>query len=351
MDVSVEPEHIDEGTVETASGRRISYRRIAKWAVVVAVVIGGGVLGARYWRHSQLYVSTADAYVNADVVQVATQVSGPVSRLAVRDQQHVRAGELLFEIDPRPFQLALQSAEAQQEITRQSVSERVAAVAAARAQLAQRQAELQNAESNDRRTRNLIQNGFLSAQSAEATHTQAQIAAAAVKAAQASLAQALSALGKGATGEADLRAAEARVGQARLDLERARVTAPTSGTVASLTLRPGSTVSAQAPVFSIISDRDFWVDANFKETQLRRVRPGQRARVVTDVYPDHVFSGEVQSLSGGSGTAFSLLPPQNATGNWVKVTQRVPVRVRILDPDPAHPLRIGTTANVEVKAR
>ena len=134
-------------------------------------------------------------------------------------------------------------------------------------------------------------------------------------------------------------------------IENTGACAPTSGTIASLSLRPGSTVSAQAPVFSIISDRDYWVDANFKETQLRRVRPGQRVRVVTDVYPDHVFSGEVQSLSGGSGAAFSLLPPENATGNWVKVTQRVPVRVRILDPDPAHPLRIGTTASVEVKAR
>jgi membrane fusion protein (multidrug efflux system) len=105
------------------------------------------------------------------------------------------------------------------------------------------------------------------------------------------------------------------------------------------------------PVFSIISDRDYWVDANFKETQLQRVRVGQSARVVTDMYRDHVFTGVVQSLSGGSGAVFSLLPPQNATGNWVKVTQRVPVRVRILDPDPAHPLRVGTTANVEVRAR
>jgi membrane fusion protein (multidrug efflux system) len=110
-------------------------------------------------------------------------------------------------------------------------------------------------------------------------------------------------------------------------------------------------VAAQAPLFSIVSDEEYWIDANFKETQLSRVRAGERAKVVTDLYPDHPFTGEVESLSGGSGAAFSLLPPENATGNWVKVTQRVPVRVRILDPDPARPLRIGTTATVEVRSR
>ena len=330
---------------------RVSLRKLFKWALLALVLVAGVIIAVRYWRHSQLYVATDNAYVNADIVQVAALVSGPVTRLSVRDQQQVAAGALLFEIDPRPFQLALEGAQAQLEVTRQSVAQRSAAVDAARASLAQRRAELQNAESNERRTQNLIKQGFLSAQSAEDTHTQARTAAAAVKAADANLTEALSALGESGDGSADLRAAAAHVGQAKLDLEHARVFAPTSGTVANLSLRPGSPVNAQVPVFSIISDHDYWVDANFKETQLQRVREGQSARVVTDMYRDHVFTGIVQSLSGGSGAAFSLLPPQNATGNWVKVTQRVPVRVRILDPDPAHPLRVGTTANVEVRAR
>ena len=139
-----------------------------------------------------------------------------------------------------------------------------------------------------------------------------------------------------------LGAAESRIRQAALDLEHTRVTAPARGTVVHLALRVGSAVSMRAPVFSIASDEVYWVDANFKETQLDRVRTGQRASVVSNMYPDHPFTGEIQSLSGGSDAAFSLLPA---------VTQRVPVRVRILDPDPARPLRVGTTATVEVHAR
>ena len=106
----------------------------------------------------------------------------------------------------------------------------------------------------------------------------------------------------------------------------------------------------EVPLFTIIGDGEYWVDANFKETELERVQPGQQARVVVDMYRDHEFKGEVESLSAGSGQAFSLLPAQNASGNWVKVTQRVPVRVRIVDPDPNYPLRVGTTASVHVEA-
>lgn len=326
-------------------------RRLVRWGIFAVVLIAGAVVAWRYWQHGQVYVSTDNAYVNADIVRIAAQVSGPVVSVNVVDQQHVRAGDLLFEIDRRPFELALREAQAQLDLARQTVEEQAAGVAAARALLVQRQAELRNAQSNDKRTRDLIAKGYLSEQSAEATHTLAETAAAAVRAAEANLAQAISALGRSGEGNAAVKAAAARVDQAELDLQHTRVTAPTDGVVASLTLRPGSTVQAEAPLFSVIGARDYWVDANFKETQLGRLRPGQHATVIVDMYKGRPFEGEVQSLSGGSGTAFSLLPAQNATGNWVKVTQRVPVRVRIVDPDPEYPLRIGTTASVEVEVR
>jgi membrane fusion protein (multidrug efflux system) len=323
-------------------------RRIVKLALLAALLVAAGVVAYRYWRHAQLFVSTDDAYVNADVVQVAAQVSGPVVRLEIRDQQHVDAGDPLFEIDPRPFRLAVDAARADLALAKQSVAEQSAAVAAARAAVAEREAERANAQANDRRVSNLVKQGYLSEQDAEAAHTQAVTAAAAVRAAQANLEQALRALGEVGEHNASIQAAQAKLGQAKLDLERTRVTAPTSGTIANLTLRPGGTVQAQAPLFAIVSDRNFWVDANFKETHTARIHPGQEATVTVDMYPDHPFRGEVVSLSGGSGTAFSLLPPQNATGNWVKVTQRVPVRVHIANPDPKHPLRIGTSAHVEI---
>jgi membrane fusion protein (multidrug efflux system) len=329
----------------------VAWRRIVKWGLIAALVIIATVVSLHYWHLSQAFESTNDAYVNADTTQIAAQVAGPVLHVYVRDQQHVRAGNLLFDVDPEPFRVALDAAEANLRLARQSVGEQEAAVTAARALLAQRIAELRNAQSNERRTRNLIKQGFLSEQSAEATQTAAATAAAAVQAARASLAQAISALGESGQQNAAIRAAEARVRQAELDLTHTRVLAPTSGTIANLKLRPGSPVQPLVPVFSIVSDQGYWVDANFKETQLSRLRPGQSARIRVDMYPRHPFNGHVVSLSGGSGTAFSLLPPENATGNWVKVTQRVPVRVQITDPDPAHPLRIGTTATVRVAVR
>ncbi|TFV86241.1 HlyD family efflux transporter periplasmic adaptor subunit, partial [Oxalobacteraceae bacterium OM1] len=160
--------------------------------------------------------------------------------------------------------------------------------------------------------------------------------------------QARSALGASGDQNANVQAARAAVAQAELDLQRTHVTAPPQGMVANLSLRPGNTVQPGTPLFAVIASQEYWADANFKETELEDIRPGQQATLQVDMYPDHVFHGVVESVSGGAGTAFSLLPPQNATGNWVKVTQRVPVRVRITDPDPQYPLRIGTTATVEI---
>ncbi|HEV7606453.1 MAG TPA: HlyD family secretion protein [Steroidobacteraceae bacterium] len=329
---------------------RPSATKLIKWgiaAVILVVVIGFGV---HYWRLSQLYVSTDNAYVNADRIEMAAQVSGPVTTVWVRDQQAVKAGDVLFEIDPQPYRLAFDAAEAQLELAYQTTSQDRAAVAAARALVAQRSAELHNAQSTEKRALELTEQRLISKQSAETSTTEAQTAAAAVQAAQANLEQAQGALGQAGAQNAAVRAAAAKLAQANLDLKHTRVVAPANGLVANFELRPGSMVQSGVPIFTVIGDAEFWVDANFKETELRRIQPGQKATIEVDMYRDHEFRGEVQSLSGGAGQAFSLLPAQNATGNWVKVTQRVPVRVRVLNPDTRHPLRIGTTATVHIEA-
>jgi membrane fusion protein (multidrug efflux system) len=255
----------------------------------------------------------------------------------------------LFDIDERPYRLALDKAQAQLQLAVQSVSQQNAAVAAAQAQVVQRQAELNNAQQNYDRFHRLAVQGFYSEQGGEAARTQAATAAAALKTAQANLEQARSALGQAGNENANIQAAAAAVEQARLDLQHTHVTAPVDGLITNLSLRPGDIVLTGAPLFVLIGTQTFWVDANFKETELKPIRTGEQASIEVDMYPNHVFHGVVDSVSGGSGTAFSLLPPQNATGNWVKVTQRVPVRVRILDPDPRWPLRVGTTATVRIR--
>jgi membrane fusion protein, multidrug efflux system len=328
--------------------QKFAIRKLVKWLLIAAILIAAGIVGMRYWLHSQRYVSTDNAYLNANTVQIAAQISGPVIRVYVKDNQAVKVGDSLFDIDPRSYQLALEKAQAQLHLAGQSVAQQSAAVAAAQAQVAQRAAELKNAQSNNARTQRLVKQGFLSEQGSEAARTQAATAAAALRAAQANLEQARSALGATGDANASVQATQAAVDQAKLDLQHTHVTAPTQGVVANLSLRPGDTVQPGVPLFSIISNQEYWADANFKETELERIRPGLPATITVDMYPDHPFRGVVESVSGGSGTAFSLLPPQNATGNWVKVTQRVPVRVRFTNPDPDYPLRIGTTATVEI---
>jgi len=320
-----------------------------KWIIAAAVILVAAFFGVRYWQESRLFATTDNAYVQANQVEIAAQVAGPVKKVYVRDQQAVHEGDPLFDIDPANYELALAKARAQLELARQSASQETAGVASAEALLAQRRAEATNARGTYQRNQQLMKSGFLSAQGIENSRTQVATADAAVKAAEANLEQARSALGKSGDNNATVQAAAAAAQQAELDLQRTRVVAPASGVVANFTLQAGNTVQPGVPLFIVISDREFWVDANFKETELKEIRPGQAATIKVDMYPDHLFNGVVESLSGGSGTAFSLLPPQNATGNWVKVTQRVPVRIKVTDPDPAHPLRIGTTATVKVR--
>lgn len=328
---------------------QVSKRKLVKWIIALLILAIAGIAGYRYWRHGQLYASTDDAYLNANIVEIAAQVAGPVIRVDVRENQLVHVGDPLFDIDPAPYRLALEKAQAQLQLAEQSVSQQLAAIATAEAQVGQRQAELRNAQSNYARARQLVTQRFLSPQAAETARTQMETAVAMLKAAQANLEQARSALGQAGDKNANVQAAQAAVRQAQLDLERTHVTAPAQGNIANLSLRPGSTVQPGVPLFSIISNQEYWVDANFKETELERIHRGQPVRIEVDMYPDHPFDGVVESISGGSGTAFSLLPPQNATGNWVKVTQRVPVRIRFTNPDPRYPLRVGTTATVEVR--
>ena len=145
--------------------------------------------------------------------------------------------------------------------------------------------------------------------------------------------------------------AQAAIAQARLDLEHTHATAAQDGQISNLTLTPGSLVGIGVPLFALIAQDSFHIDANFKETELFGIHPGQDVDIQIDMYPGEHFKGTVESLSGGSGTAFSLLPPQNATGNWVKIAQRVPVRIKLAPTDAEHPLRIGTTATVSVQLK
>ncbi len=299
---------------------------------------------------SGLSRSTENAYISADVVNVAALVAGRVIAVHVKDNQHVHKGDALFDIDPEPYNIALSRAQADLALAMQSARQDNAEVSVARAQVAQTESDLTNARSNYARDQELVAKHFLSQQSLDDAQTHMQSLQAALEEARAKLAKALSAPEK-TTERGDVLKAEAAIAQAKLDLEHTHVTAEQDGQLSNLTLAAGSLVGVGTPLFALIDDNSFHIDANFKETELSGIHPGQDVDIQIDMYPGQHFKGVVESLSGGTGTAFSLLPAQNATGNWVKIAQRVPVRIKFAQTDADHPLRIGATATVSVQLK
>lgn len=267
-------------------------------AIVLICVVSVG-----FWISGLFYVSTDDAYVGANVIQIAPRVTGQVIALNVKNNQEVHKGQVLMTLDPALFLVAMNQA---------------------KADLENAKAKLMLAQNTEQRTAALLKRNVASHQDDDTATANLRSANAAVQLAEANLAQ------------------------AELNLQYTQITAPNDGWVANVTVRTGDSINANQPVFALVENREFWVDANFKETEFSHLHSGQSADVVIDMYPGHHFKGTVESISSGSGSAFALLPPENATGNWVKVTQRVPVRIHIADPDPKYPLRIGTSATVTV---
>jgi membrane fusion protein (multidrug efflux system) len=279
------------------------FRQVIAWSLLALILIISGLV---YWRHNIYYPSTDDAYVQANIVNIAAQVTGPVQKIYVQDHQFVKQGGLLFTIDQAPFLLAVQTAQAE---------------------VVQRQAELNNTERSTARTLTLVAKALLPKASGDDAHMQLSVA------------------------KALLNAAQQHLAQAQLDLQHTAVIAPADGTVTNFSVRAGTMVNAGVILFAFIEQANWWTDANFKETDLKRIKIGQPAEVTVDIYPGHVYKAIVQGISLGSGAAFSLLPPENATGNWVKVTQRFPVRVNIITNDPRFPLRVGASSTVTIDTR
>lgn len=315
-------------------------------AVLVAVMMGG--LAFNYY--SGFTRNTENAYINADVVNVAAQVAGRVVSLHVKENQRVHQGDPLFEVDAQPYAIALARAEAALATAEQSARQDHAEMGVARAQVTQAETDLANARSNYAREQKLVAQHYISQQSSDDAQTRMQSYQAMLEQAQAKLNKARSVPVDPAQ-RGDILQARAAIAQAKLDLARTHVTATQDGVISNLSLSAGSLVGVGQPLFALIEDGSYYIDANFKETELHGIRKGQSVDIRIDMYPDAHFKGVVESLSGGTGTAFSLLPPQNATGNWVKIAQRVPVRIRFAATDAEHPLRIGATASVSVQLK
>jgi len=298
--------------------------------------------------HYLRYQSTDNAYINAHTTALATLVPGKIIRVLVNDHQAVVKDQLLFEVDPEPFKVALNKANALLEIAKQTVGAEEAAVEVAQAQVNARQADLDKVTLNVPRVEQLVGKKFLSASEEDNIVATLKTAVASLDEAKAQLKQAEKKYGKPGLGNATIQEALANVQEAELNLRYTQVLSPADGFISELHAEVGKVVQPGESLCAFVDSRSFWVDANFKETELTDIKIGQRAEISVDMYPDIIFKGYVESISPNTGTVFSLLPPQNASGNWVKVTQRVAAKILIDNPKTGAPLKIGTSATVTI---
>jgi membrane fusion protein (multidrug efflux system) len=320
---------------------------------MLAVPILVAAIGAVVYLAAEPYVSTDNAFVRAAKVTVNARVAGQAVEIAVEDNQRVRQGQVLFRIDPEPYQIAVDQADAHLGSARLQIE-------ALKATYRQQQAELQSArdsaafdEREYDRKKALVASDFTPRAVYERAETNLKVARQHISSIEQQIASTVVAL----NGDPDIdidrhptvRAAKAQLDRARLDLSYATVRAPDDGIVTKVDdLQVGGFVNAGAPVFSLLSSRRIWIEANFRETGLTHMRPGQEATIDVDAYPDRTFRAHIVSMSPGTGSDFAVLPPENATGNWVKVVQRLPVRLELDEVDPSRPLFSGISVTARV---
>jgi len=313
---------------------------------LVILILAVIAIGIYYWvdyRHQ--HPTTNDAYLKANTLYISPEIDGRLTDVLVHSYQRVKKGDLLLRIDDRQQRLALQQAEAAIEQA-QTQSQSIAAkqkVAEAQSDAATQ--EQHNAATENQRMQQLVKRNMISKEQSDNARFAYNEAAATAMAAQQTI--------RAAQADSDeiaieIKAALLAKSQAELELSYTEVRAPVDGILGEVPTRIGQFVSSGQTLFPLVDSSHYWIDANFKETDLHVIKPGQMVSIDLDMYPNHTLTGTVESLSPASGTSFSLIPAQNATGNWVKVTQRFPVRIMLDQAPDALPLRIGSSATVTV---
>lgn len=329
---------------------RIGLRQLLFLVVPMALL----VIGLYYFFLGGRYISTDNAYVKADLVNVSAEVRGKITAVLVRENQPVKAGELLLEIDSQPYQVALHDAEARLEQARLEIVSLQAAFVQKQSELAAAGDDRVFAEKELHRIKNLFERGSISQSALDRAQHDLDVARNTVHQLQGESDMALAEMG-GSVGQPidqhpAVMVAQAALEQARLDLQRCWLVAPING-VATKVPQVGQYVTSGWPAISVVSNENVWIEANFKEDQLAGIYPGAPVEVKIDAYPDLKWRARIQSLGQATGAEFALLPPQNATGNWVKVVQRVPVRLTIERRHGEPELRAGLSAHVVVDTR
>ena len=317
-------------------------KNILMLIVPALLIIGGGY----YWLTSGGSVSTDDAQVKQDIVSVSPQINGQVVQVLVRNGMHVHRGDVLFRIDPQPYQVALEQAQAQLAAAELQTRQLKTQAAGTGADIIGEEANLRIKQNALARQQALLKQGFTTRADYEDALNEVKTAEQQVADAKARAANAHAAIAPGE--QPSIAQARAAVDKARLDLERTTIRAPMDGVIENADdLQVGKMAVLGVGALSLVHSSSAWVEANFKEKDVGRMVPGQRAEITVDAYPGVKFAAHVQSIGAGTGSEFSLLPAQNANGNWVKVTQRVPVRIAFNE-TPSKPMIAGLSVNATV---
>ena len=326
-------------------------KQMALVGVPVLVLVGA----LFFWLQGGRHISTENAFVKADIAQIASEVQGRIVELRIQDHSAVAAGDVLLRLDPTPYQLALAKAEAEIDSARATVEQLKASLHEIRAETRESQNKLVYLQTQARRQRELSGRGVASTAKVEQTNSEEQEGEDRVAVLHQRIARVEAALGGKPDRPTDAFAAVreklALRDRVALDLAYTEIKAPKAGVVVNFKLQLGEQVKAQTPLFALVTDRRPWLEANFKETDLTYVTVGQKAKVVLDMHPDVSWDAVVESISPATGAEFAILPAQNASGNWVKVVQRLPVRLRLVERSGEPPLRAGMTAYVSIDTR
>ena len=328
---------------ENGSGRKL-YKRKRAGILLVVLLVAGIVFGGRWWIRSRIFISTDNAFIEAHIHSIAPRLPGTITRVLAQENQLVRKGDLLVELDPADYRVRVQDAAAEVDVARNETAGDYAAVEEAKAAVSLAESRLSQAETDVQRSRNLLEKEVIPREQLERQETARDIAASQLKSAKETLRKEQANLGLLGPGGKDARVTQkrARLDEARLNLSYTGIHAPVDGYITRKSAEAGNYVQAGQPLMAVVPLEDAWITANFKESQLAHVRPGQQVEFTVDAYGGRRFSGRVESIMAGTGAAFSLLPPENATGNYVKVIQRIPVRIVVeQSTDPQHLLRIG----------
>jgi len=336
--------------------KSIWFRRILLAAVVI-LLLAAIFPAIRYYRYFSSHVSTDDAYVDGSIVLISSRITGTVIKVFVSDNWRVKAGDILLELDPSDYQVQVNGAEAQLQRAHQTVDQLFAQVEAARSGLKLAESQLHQARIDYDRAKQLKAQGVVSSEFYDQAATAMRVAMATQGLANHQLVQAEAALGVNGEDHTHydrpvVQQASAALEAARLNLSYTVIRAPFDGIVTRKSVHVGHRVEVGQPLMALVPIRGLYITANYKETQLTDVRVGQPADVEADIYPGYVYRAHVDSISIGTGSAFALLPPENATGNWVKVVQRIPVKIVFDDnPDDVKKLAPGMSAEPTVKVR